>query len=148
MIVVMPRAQKNDHAWNPRLYPGTLSNIRNILINSKWKKDNNWPVKITFLCHCHFINWEKSCTCRSSCRSTRVISAFIVCTSRKVTRVYTRLNAKHAKRTLHSLLVYALLAGHKQYLWPASVQSETSLYRKYVWNRFHKCQTEFCSTDY
>ncbi len=30
-------------------------------------------------------------------------------------------------------LVYALLAGHKRYLWPASVQSETSFYREYVW---------------
>ena len=43
-----------------------------------WKKVNNLPVKIKFLCHCHFINWEKSGTCWSSCRTTRVISTFIV----------------------------------------------------------------------
>ena len=75
------RSWPKSYAWTPFIH--TLSNILNIFSNSMWKKDNNLPVKIKFLCHCHFINWEKSCTCRSSCRSTRVISAFIVRASRK-----------------------------------------------------------------
>ncbi len=30
-------------------------------------------------------------------------------------------------------LVYVLLAGHKRYLWPASIQTKTLFYHKYVW---------------
>ncbi len=58
-----------------------------------WKKNNNFPVTIQFLCHCHSINWEKSWTCRRSCRSTRVISAFInraSCKSRAFIHAHTR----------------------------------------------------------
>ncbi len=42
----------------------------------------------------------------------------------------------HCAHWVLAPLVYALLASHKRYLWPASVQSETSLYREYVWTMF------------
>ena len=69
-----------------------------------------------------FIHLEKSCTCRRSCLSTSVISAFIVCASCKLCAfIYAYNNnnyAKHAKRAVRSLgsilqLVYALLADYK-----------------------------------
>ncbi len=100
-------------AWS--LFIHTQFNILNIFSNSIWKKDNNLPAKIKFLCHCHFINWEKSCTCRSSCRSTRVISAFIIHASRKsraFIHAYTRTRKSYM---VLAQLVYALLAGHKRY---------------------------------
>ena len=60
------------------------------------KERYNLPVKNKFLCHCHSINREKSCICRSTCRSTQVISAFILRVSR--TRLYMR-KRECAKRT-------------------------------------------------
>ena len=52
--------------------------------------------------------------------------------------VYTR-NAQSVQCTPWVLaqLVYDLLADHKLYLWPASVQSETCFYREYVWSKVH-----------
>ncbi len=83
-----------------------------------------------------FINWEESCTCRSSCRSTCMISPFIVrALSKSRVFIHTYMRNMQSVQCAHWVLVqfvYALLAGHKRYLWRASVQSETSFYREYV----------------
>ncbi len=85
------------------------------------------------------INWEKSCTCRRSCRVNSCDQHVRHLRFTKVTRVYTCVYAKHAKCTLRLWvlvqLVYALIAGHKRYLWLASIQSETSIYREYIWTQ-------------
>ena len=62
-----------------------------------------------------FINWEKSCTCWSSCRSTCVISAFIVRASRK-SRAFTHAEcAKCIFRPIRNMLSSRVCMNRNSY---------------------------------
>ena len=96
----------------------TLPNILNILIYKMWKKDKNFPVKIQVLCHC-LIDIHKLRE-KFYLQELMPVNSIAQRVQRsRVMRVYSRVYAKRAKRTLHSWvlvqLVYALLAGHKRY---------------------------------
>ena len=96
-----------------------------------------------------FINREKSCTCRSPYLSTCVISALVICTSQKsraFIQAYTwNTQSVYCAFWVLAQLVYALLAGHKQYLWPLASNQKQFFYRKYVWMTLH---VHFTPTDW
>ncbi len=97
-----------------------------------WEKDNNLPVKITF--RAIFIHKLREKLYLARTHAGQLVwsacLSFALCVSRA--RLYTRISIQCAHCVL-AQLVYALLADHKWYLWPASVQSETSFYREHVW---------------
>ncbi len=96
-----------------------------------------------------FINWEKIWTSWSSCRSTCMICAFIAHASRK-SHVFIHAHTRNAEseQCAHwvlAQLIYALLAGHKQYFWPASIPSNILLSRVCMNVRFYD---PYCSHSF
>ena len=120
MLEALAKGIKYNHAQNPMREPlHSLPNIESEHFNQFNVKERKIIIYQLKLVSCHFHSQieRQVCTCRISCRSTSVISAFIVLTSRKSCAfVY----GKRAKCKLRSWvlaqLVYALLAGHKRYL--------------------------------
>ena len=109
------------------------------------KVRNNLPVKIKIFVPFSFRNWEKSCILPGAPAGQLVWSvrlSFALCVSRS--RFYTQ--SVQCAHWVLAQLVYVLLDGHIQYLRLASVQSETSFHREYVWNILqYKVEMQLCA---